>query len=273
MGIYVSEKLKAAVGLILRPLSKLLIQGEISCAHATEMLKTSLVQVASEKLIELNEPITDTRIHLMTGVHRKDVKRIKGAQGSDQTKQSNMPLTSQALSKWIGDPQFLNADGSPRPLEKKTNGSQDSFDDLIYSLSKDVRSKAVLDEMISRKMVAIDRSGLIALNLENIIANQPTDEVTHFLGMNIHDHLEVAVGNLTNPHALQLERSAHYFGLSESAAKELEEFSKKEGMRILMAINEKAQALIKDPSNHGAWSTNFGVYAYKKEKVMKKDSK
>lgn len=267
------NKLQAAVGLILKPLSKLLIRSEMSYASASEMLKIKLIECAVEKLAELNEPITDTRIHLMTGVHRKDVKRIRDLTGTQEHKAANMPLTSQVLAKWIGDPKFLSASRLPRPLEKRSNASQDGFDDLINSLSKDVRPKSVLDEMLSRKMVIINQSGMVELDLENIIANQPAEDVAYFLGMNIHDHIDVAVGNLNDLSKPQLERSTHYFGLSESAALELEEFSKEIGMKTLIAINEKGQSLIKEPGNHGFWDTNFGVYSHKKEQVKKKDVK
>lgn len=267
------NKLQAAIGLILKPLSKLLMRSEISHASASEMLKTALVEVATEKLIELNESVTDTRIHLMTGVHRKDVKRIREFDGSNEAKQTNMPLTSQVLSKWIGDTNFLDTQGMPRPLEKKSNTDGNGFDDLIYSLSKDVRPKSVLDEMLSRKMVAINDAGMVELKLENIIANQPPEEKAYFLGINIHDHLDVATDNLSNPNNPQLERSAHYFGLSESAALELEQYSRDLGVKALIAINEKAQELIKNSNNHGSWDTNFGVYSRIKEQAIKKEIK
>lgn len=267
------NKLQAAVGLILKPLSKLLMRSEISHASASEMLKTALVETAIEKLSELNETVTDTRIHLMTGVHRKDVKRIREHGDIAESKQANMPLTAQVLSRWMGDKKFLDTSGTPRPLERKSNSEGDGFDDLIHSLSKDVRPKSVLDEMLSRKLVAISNSGMVELQQENMIANQPADDKAYFLGMNVHDHLDVAIENLNNLSTPQLERSAHYFGLSKTAALELEEYSRKLGMKTLLAINEKAQELIKDPKNHGSWDTNFGVYSRKKDQATKKEIK
>lgn len=267
------NKLKEAVEKIFQPLAKLLIRAEITYGEASEILKAALVKTAAEKLNQSDGRITDTRIHLMTGVHRKDVRRIREGEDSTPHPQSNAPITSQAFAKWLGDTRFQNSDGGPRPLSKKYSDSQDSFEELINSISKDVRPKAVLDEMLSRKMVLVNALGLIEPSLENIIANQPADDVAKYLGMNIHDHLEVAVNNLSDTVDKQLERCAHYFGLSESAAQELENYSNEIGMSALLKINEKAQALIKDPSNHGNWDTNFGVYSYKSKQATKKDTK
>lgn len=267
------NKLKEAVEKIFQPLAKLLIRAEITYGEASEILKAALVKTAAEKLNQSNEQITDTRIHLITGVHRKDVRRIKEGENSATGAPSSAPITTQAFAKWLGDPKFQNLDGVPRPLRKKSSDSQDSFEQLISSISKDVRPKAVLDEMLSRKMVFVNTVGLIEPNLENIIANQPVDEAAEYLGMNIHDHLEVAVNNLTGTTDKQLERCAHYFGLSESAAQELENFSKEIGISALLKINEKAQALIKDSKNHGNWDTNFGVFSYKTKQDIRKDRK
>jgi hypothetical protein len=269
----VGDKLKEAVEKIFHPLTKLLIMAEVTYGEASEILKVALVKTATEKLNQSNEQITDTRIHLITGVHRKDVRRIKEGEDSTTHTQSSAPITSQAFAKWLGDTRFQNSDGDPRPLSKKCSDSQDGFEELINSISKDVRPKAVLDEMLSRKMVVVNALGLIEPSLENIIANQPTDDAAKYLGMNIHDHLEVAVNNLTDTADKQLERCAHYFGLSESAAQELENYSKEIGMSALLKINEKAQALIKEPKNHGNWDTNFGVFSYKSKQATKKDTK
>ena len=268
-----SDKLKKAVEKIFQPLAKLLIKADITYGEASEILKVSLVETATEKLNKSNEQVTDTRIHLITGVHRKDVRRIKTRENSAQNTQLSAPITSQAISKWLGDPRFQNINGSPRPLSKKSNASQDGFEDLINSISKDVRPRAVLDEMLSRKMVVTNALGQLELSLENIIANQPADDAANYLGMNIHDHLEVAVNNLTTGEDKQLERCAHYFGLSESAAQELENYSKEIGMSTLLRINEKAQELIKDSKNHGNWNTNFGVFSYKSKQTAEKDTK
>lgn len=269
----VGKQLKIAVEKIFQPLAKLLIKAGISYGEASEILKAALVRAATEKLGQSSEQITDTRVHLITGVHRKDVRRIKEGEDSTAYSQSSTPLPAQAFAKWLGDARFQNEDGSPRPLSKKSSDSQDGFEELINSISKDVRPKAVLDEMLSRKMVLINAIGLIEPSLESIISNQPPDDVAKYLGMNIHDHLEVAVNNLDESTDKQLERCVHYFGLSDSAAKELEKFSKKVSISALLKINEKAQELIQEKKNHGNWDANFGVFSYKSEQAQKKDAK
>src|SRR4051812_19434109 len=69
--------LVAAVRRILRPLARLLTAQGISFPMLAELLKQIYVEEAVRHFGLDGEPPSDSRVSLLTGVHRKDVKRLR----------------------------------------------------------------------------------------------------------------------------------------------------------------------------------------------------
>jgi hypothetical protein len=68
-----------AVALVLRPLARLMIDHGLQLPSVVELLKQALVNEAAGAYGLADKASTDTRIALLTGVHRKDVKRLRSA--------------------------------------------------------------------------------------------------------------------------------------------------------------------------------------------------
>ena len=78
----------------------------------------------------------------------------------------------------MGNPKFLEVNGSPAKLKKK-NGAK-SFEELVVSVSKDIRPRTLLDEWSKRGFVSIETDE-ITLNIQNYKPNDLEDESLHFL--------------------------------------------------------------------------------------------
>ena len=61
---------------LLRPLIRLLLAQGVTFPMLASQLKAVYVQVAKEEFKLTDKRQTDSRISLLTGVHRKDVKRL-----------------------------------------------------------------------------------------------------------------------------------------------------------------------------------------------------
>src|SRR5689334_12352533 len=59
------------------PLVKLLLHRGIGYASFADLLKKVFVQVATREFPLHGKPDTDSRIHILTGIHRRDVKRLR----------------------------------------------------------------------------------------------------------------------------------------------------------------------------------------------------
>ena len=239
---------------ILSPLARLMIGKGISYGQACELLKIAMVKEATN---QDGNDITDSRISVKTGVHRKEVKRIR-AEKENTRLNAEGSIYSQVLAKWL-------ALGEPPPVLNRIKGpdQQSTFESLVLSISTDVRPRAILEELLERGVVIEKTKDTLTLQLDKLIIGQSEASKTKFLGMNIHDHLSVAVDNILEKQNPQLERCVFFQGLSEQASKNLYDLAEEQAMQALLALNSAGQEMIKDTKNHGDQRVNFGMYFYK----------
>ena len=67
----------AAVKRVLRPIIKLMLANQLTYTFAIDLLKTLYVEIAEHDFALDGKPQTDSRISLISGVHRKDVRRLR----------------------------------------------------------------------------------------------------------------------------------------------------------------------------------------------------
>lgn len=246
-----------AIEKIVKPLALLMVGRGVPHNLVSESLKTALVAVAVDKY---GEGTSDSRVSLMTGVHRKDVRRLR-SEPHNLLDVSKISIPAQVIGKWLGTPAACDPSGRPKPLFRKTKTKREpSFEDLVRTVSVDVRPRSVLDELISRQVVSLDDDDRVTLHPERLVENQTEETATDFLAMNIHDHFTVAVNNCLNESPKGLERCVFYHGLSPEAAQQLARRSETLAMEMLMSINSEAQKLIAQKKNHGECRINLGVY-------------
>src|SRR4030095_9904592 len=82
-GEFGASGLRAALRRLLRPLVRLLIARGIPFPVAAGVLRQPFVAVAGNEVPVPGKAQTDSRITLLTGVHRKDVKRLRSLRQDD----------------------------------------------------------------------------------------------------------------------------------------------------------------------------------------------
>lgn len=252
---------------VLRPLVRLMLSQGINYTMILEDLKRVFVSVAEEEFKIAGKQQTNSRITLLTGVHRKDVQLIR----SEVDTPPELPLSigAQIIGLWLGDSQYLDQTGQPLPLARlASKGAAKSFEALVASISKDFRARPVLDEWLRLGFVRQDDKDFVHLNVQAFIPNQDLEEKLSFLGMNVHDHMAAAVNNLGNQNNAMLERCVYYDDLSAENIEILHQLAKQSGMNAINALNRRA-AVLKAAQAPGRRETdgalqrmNFGVYFY-----------
>jgi len=259
--------LVGALKKLLRPLVHLLLSRGITYPVFSAWLKNIFVEVAENDFALHDKPQTDSRINLLTGIHRKDVKRLRTEPVDDDAIPSNISLGALLVAKWSGMDEYLDAEGHSIALPRQSNEGP-SFDKLVATVNKDIRSRVVLDEWLRLGIVHIDENNYVHLNSEAFIPEKGIEELAYYFGHNLHDHIAAAAHNLSDSAKKFLERSVYYDQLSQSSIEELEKLSEEYGMQALQALNKKALALqIKDENSLDARQRiNFGIYFYHSSK-------
>jgi hypothetical protein len=261
-----SPALVAALRLVLRPLAKVMLAHGITCPFVTELLKRVMVEVAGGDTQAGAKPQTASRLSLVTGVHRKDVKRLlQDAAADPHAAPAVVSLGAQLVGLWLSSPLYLDEEGRPRPLPRfASEGGDASFERLVSSVNTDIRSRAVLDEWLRLGVAHLDDQQRVCLNVEAFIPEKGFDEKAYYFGHNLHDHAAAAGHNLAGQTPPFLERSVHYDALSAESIGELAADAEKLGMEALLALNKRAIELEKRDADSDAprQRMNFGIYFY-----------
>jgi hypothetical protein len=256
-----AAKLHAPLARLLRPLVRLCIRSGMTFPALAQLLRELFVNVAENDFALEGKEQTDSRVSLLTGIHRKEVARLRGAGAPVHETPATLSRTSAIIARWLAAPEFTDAKGDPLPLPRTADGKGPSFELLVESITKDVRPRAVLDEWLDRKLVTINDDDEIVLVDSAFVPRGEDDRKWHYLGRNLHDHVAAAAENVSGPAPRFLERAVHYDGLSPKLAKRLEARSRELAMEALKTANREAnRALARDKGGDARW--NFGVYIY-----------
>ena len=259
-----SRSVVAALRRVLRPIVRLLVRHGITFPYLADLLKLIYVETAEAEFALGGRPLTDSRITLLTGVHRKDVRHLRRDVDVDALPQPSLTLGTQIVARWLGDPAFLERRGRPRPLPRTPKGGSESFAALVERVSKNVRPRSVLDELLRLGVVEIDDSDQVHLVTRGFIPGKDLDAKAFYFGEALHDHLAAAVHNLGGGSPTWLERSVYYDELSPAAIEKLTARSEQLSMQVLQEINREGMALEASdpPAPEKRMRMRLGVYFY-----------
>ncbi len=261
-----SAALVSALARILRPLVRLLIRHQITFPYISQLLKSIYLEMAIEASQGESQRITDSRLSLLTGVHRKDVRRLR-----QENEAIAMPevrarsLGAQVIAAWLGEVDYTNKMGQPLALHRLARSGEPSFESLVDEVSRqDVRSRALLDEWLHSGVVVLDVEDRVHLIQDAFIPVDNFDEKVFFFGHNLHDHIAAGVDNLMKDKTPFFDRGVYYNNLKSESVAELQSYINKEAMILLRAINKKARHLQKkdSPSRAANRRFRFGAYYY-----------
>ena len=241
-----AQELHPALARLLHPLVRLLIRSGITFPALTELLREVYVSVADKEFTLETKGQTDSRVSILTGIHRKEVRRLREAGAPVNEVPAIISRGSRILAHWLGSPMFQDTDGKPLALPRIPDGTGPSFDDLVQAETRDIRPRAILDEWLSQGLVRIDSENCVVLDQSAFIPSHDASALAYYFGRNMHDHLAAAVSNLDGVSAPFLERAVHYDGLNEHQAQILEKKARDLAFSALKAANREALAVTKE---------------------------
>lgn len=255
--------LLGAVRLVLRPLVKAMVARGVTLPVLVDALKALYVDVAEREFSLGDKRQTDSRISILTGVHRKDVRSLRGSERGARPRPSSPSISATVVGRWLGDPDFLDRGGAPLVLAR--SGGAPSFEALVGRVSKDVRPRTILDELVRLGLASHDEtSDQVALLADAFVPREGDGDLLHFYKMNLHDHAAAATENLlaSPDQPPYLERVVYYSHMTPGAIDQLEARARALTTAALIEINQSALAL--QSAGDGADQRfRFGSYFYR----------
>ena len=141
--------------LVMRPIVRILLRYGIGYREFLEVTKTAYVDVASSDFGLRGRPTNISRVAVMTGLTRKEVKRLRDkiASGDSKIKVKTTPLAD-VLHHWHAEEEFTDSEG--RPAKLPYEGKKSSFTQLVKMFGGDIPAGAMRTEM---KRVGVVREG------------------------------------------------------------------------------------------------------------------
>lgn len=252
--------LRASMALM-EPVARWLIRNGVQYGAFTSALKSVFLQVAREEIESSGRKATDSALSILSGVHRKDVRALTGSDAPRELKPKSVSLVSQVFTRWVTDPRYRDAGGTPRRLVRL--GEQDSFEALAREVSTDVHPRTVLDELVRLRLVRLEDEHVELLTAAFVPADD-YEELAKLLAANTGDHLSAAVHNLTTREPRFLEQSVFADSLSAESVRELSQIARELWADAFQRMVAEAQA--RYDADHDApgpqHRMRFGVYYY-----------
>jgi hypothetical protein len=143
------------------PIARFLLRNGIGYREFSEISKLAFVQVASDDYGIRGRKTNMSRVSVMTGLNRKEVRKIRDRlENEDWDLDPALSKPVSVLAEWFTSPRYLGPRGSPKWLPFESKGDKESFSELVRSVGGDVPPGAMLKELIRAECVKEMRPGL-----------------------------------------------------------------------------------------------------------------
>jgi hypothetical protein len=253
-----------ALGRLLEPIALLLLKSGITWREFADLAKVKFVQVATKEFGIRGRPTNASRVAILTGIDRRDVRKLRLAAAEQPTFELGfMSKPTQVLDGWFHDPNFLTASGQPRDLH--VSEGDDSFTALVRRYTPGIPHVAMIKEL--RAVGAIEQlpDGRLRALKRSYIPRELADNQIRLWGSVLED-----VGTTLEHNVMRkasepprFERRALSLTVERRALPEFETFLAAEGQAFLERIDDWLAAHQVDSSGEDTPPTlRLGVGVY-----------
>ncbi len=189
---------------ILRPLVRLLLRNGMSFVTFSNIAKWVYVDVAAREFGLDGRKQSVSRVSVITGLSRKEVKKVKEMSPPvDTVFAEQYNRAARVIAAWRREKEFTDSSGDPLVLPLQGKGY--TFSELVRKFSGDLPFRAVLDELVNAGAVRRTEDNCLRLLVRSYIPENNDDVKLHILGTD--------VGSLitTIDHNLQADDSKRFF--------------------------------------------------------------
>ena len=156
----IQRQILDALLVALRPLARALLRVGIGYREYAEISKTAFVDIATKDYGLRGRPTNISRVAVMTGLTRKEVRRIRNkTESGDVTYISRATPMAELLHRWFTEDDFIDKRGAPKVLP--FDGSEISFSELVRRFGGDIPPGAMRTELKRIDAIAEQDDGML----------------------------------------------------------------------------------------------------------------
>ena len=231
------DALVVTIRRLLRPVVRQLLGWGVSYPVFDRVVRGLFVEVAEDDFALPSKKQTDSRVSLVTGIHRKEIARLRRLPREER----NAPplersVVTRVIGRWLASPPYADRTGRARPLPYEAGGRA-SFARLVADAGFDGPVRSVLDEMLRVGAVSWRDDGTVVLERE---ANLPTRDLgtrLDLLGSEPAELFRTIAHNIEQPDAPWLQRKVVYDNVGADALPALRAAARDEGETLIRRAN------------------------------------
>ncbi|MBF0197131.1 MAG: hypothetical protein HQL32_05455 [Planctomycetes bacterium] len=262
-----NSTLAMTLGRLLRPIVKVMLRNGIPLEAFNRILKKVYVEEAKNELQIPGKKLSHSRISVVTGVPRKDIKKIlESPLSSKDHFIHQFNRASRVITGWIHDGQFLH-EGKPADLEME---GEKGFEELVKQYSGGVPPKAILDELLRIGSVRKIEDGKVRLVSYGYVDNE--DQLQAFMKMSQQagDLLNTMIHNVDNPkEESRLQLASHCDNLPMEILGRLENLVSERGQVLLQELVAFLNKYDRDQNDAvfgtGRFRAGIGIYYFQED--------
>lgn len=187
-----------ATRFFMTPIARFLLRTGIGFREFSEIAKLAFVDVASQDYGIRGRPTNISRVAVMTGLTRKEVKRIRVKLDTDDvTSDVRVSPGQEILHYWYQDTDFLGKDGAPVPIPYEGNGA--SFINLARRYGGDIPPGALRRELERVGAIEQTADGRIKALKRYFIPVEMNTEFVESVAHSLHDLASTIAHNAMHP--------------------------------------------------------------------------
>jgi hypothetical protein len=255
---------------ILRPLVRILLRSEVSCAVFVEQVKRVYVEVGRSEFCVPGRKSSISRTAVITGLTRKEVSRLwKAPIHAGEPAADKYNRAARVISGWVRDDRFSDGRRGPvaLPFQSRASSGAASFSELVAQHSGDMPPRAVLDELIRVGAVEETDNGNYRLVTRAYVPAKGEEEKLGILGVDVAELLTTIDHNLTcAPEEAFMQRKVLYDNLPIECLVPLRKAAAEASQALLENFDRQMSALDRDATpavaGTGRATASIGIYFY-----------
>ena len=252
----------------MRPLVRLMLRNGLAYADFAALVKSVFVEVACDEFDLPGKKQSVSRISVLTGINRKEVKRLMELPEHSQQFDNNN-RAARVVSGWMRDSKFTDSSDNPRPLPLVSSDDQPGFDFLVKTYSGDMPARSILDELVRVGAATVD-DGVVQLTSTGYVPTTSNDELLRLSADGISDLMETVDYNLKGDQPVsRLQLTLAYDDVPATGVDLFRKLSREKSLDLLKDLDKflATQDRSVNPSveGDGRYRTGLGIYYFEEE--------
>lgn len=258
-----SQLLTRTLSRLLRPLIRISLRYGFAFNSFSELVKRLYIEVAENDFTENNRRQTMARISVLTGINRKDAKRLSDLPPVEESGvDESFNRSVRVISGWLRDHDFRDKKGDPEALP--FDGDAFSFIELVRRYSGDMSPRVLADELLRVGAVEYTRHGDLRLTSRGYVPGGDEVDKLRILGDDVRDLINTIDHNMQcDPENTLFQRKVAYVSFPAEHLPKFRELNSELSQHLLEQLNKwlAAHDNLESPSSEYV-RVGVGVYQF-----------